>query len=54
MPVIGPMNSKEDLARMANGEYTPNFIGPDFLGISLQFYWEKISLYITQNILLIM
>src|SRR5690606_21879641 len=24
--------------RMGNGELTPNFIGPDFIGISLQFY----------------
>jgi hypothetical protein len=49
MPVIGPMNSREDLARMANGEYTPNFIGPDFLGISLQFYLgEQFSLYHTE------
>jgi hypothetical protein len=36
--VIGPMSSREDLARMQNGEFTPNFIGPDFVGISLQFY----------------
>lgn len=44
--VVGPMNSREDLARMANGEYTPNFIGPDFIGISLQFYLGKdFSLY---------
>ena len=41
IPIIGPMNSREDLARMANGEFTPNFIGPDFVGISLQFYLGK-------------
>ncbi len=45
-PIIGPMNSREDLARMANGEYTPNFIGPGFIGISLQFYLGRnFSLY---------
>ncbi|MET0637282.1 MAG: hypothetical protein ABWZ25_14725 [Chitinophagaceae bacterium] len=38
IPVVGPMNSREDLPRMANGEYTPNFIGPGLVGISLQFY----------------
>jgi len=38
IPVVGPMNSMNDLARMGNGELTPNFIGPDFIGISLQFY----------------
>jgi hypothetical protein len=46
IPVIGPMNSREDLARMANGDYTPNFIGPDFIGVSLQFYLgSNFSLY---------
>jgi hypothetical protein len=35
-----------DLAKMANGDLTPNFIGPDFIGISLQFYLGKnFSLY---------
>lgn len=49
IPVLGPMNSKEDLARMANGDYTPDFLGPDFLGISLQFYLGKdFSLYSTE------
>jgi hypothetical protein len=49
IPVLGPMNSKEDLARMANGDYTPDFLGPDFLGISLQFYLGKdFSLYNTE------
>jgi hypothetical protein len=38
IPVVGPMNSREDFARKANGDYTPNFIGPGFVGISLQFY----------------
>lgn len=49
IPVIGPMNSREDLARMTNGDYTPNFIGPDFIGVSLQFYLGKnFSLYNTE------
>ena len=38
IPVVGPMNSREDLPRMAGGDYTPNFIGPGLVGISLQFY----------------
>jgi hypothetical protein len=47
--IIGPMNSREDLARMTNGDYTPNFIGPDFIGISLQFYLgDGFSLYNTE------
>ena len=47
--VLGPMNSIDDMARMTNGDYTPNFIGPDFLGISLQFYLGKdFSLYKTE------
>lgn len=46
IPVIGRMDSRQDLARMPNGEYTPNFIGPDLVGISLQFYIGKnYSLY---------
>lgn len=46
IPIIGPMNSQEDFARMPNGEYTPDFIGDDFIGISLQFYLGKnFSLY---------
>jgi hypothetical protein len=49
LTVVGPMNSREDLARMANGDYTPNFIGPDFVGVSLQFYLGKnFSLYSTE------
>ena len=49
LPVVGPMNSIEDMAKMANGDFTPNFIGPDFLGISLQFYLGKdFSLYKTE------
>lgn len=49
IPVIGPMNSREDLARMNNGDYTPNFIGPRFVGISLQFYLgSNFSLYNTE------
>lgn len=39
--VVGPMDSPNDLARMRNGEYTPNFLGPDLLGISLQYYLGK-------------
>lgn len=38
IPVLGPMNSMQDLARMGNGDYTPNFMGDGFTGISLQFY----------------
>jgi len=46
MPLVGPMNSIEDMAKMTNGDFTPNFIGPDLLGISLQFYLGKdFSLY---------
>lgn len=46
IPVVGPMNTMQDLAQMANGEYTPDFIGPDFIGISLQFYLgSRFSLY---------
>lgn len=49
MPIIGPMNSREDLARMGSGEYTPDFMGPDFIGISLQFYLgSDFSLYNTE------
>jgi hypothetical protein len=35
--LVGPIDG---LAKMGS-EYTPNFIGPDFLGISLQFYLGK-------------
>lgn len=49
LPLVGPMNSREDLARMGNGDYTPDFIGPDFVGISLQFYLgNNFSLYHTE------
>lgn len=45
-PVIGPMNSIQDLARMTNGDYTPVFMGDNFVGISLQFYLgQDFSLY---------
>ena len=44
------MNSIDDMAKMANGEFTPNFIGPDFLGISLQFYLGKDFSCIKPNI----
>ena len=33
--IVGPIDL---LAKMNNGDYTPNFLGPDFLSISLQFY----------------
>ena len=33
--ITGPVDA---LARMSSGDYTPDFLGPDFLGISLQFY----------------
>lgn len=50
IPVIGRLDSRQDLARMANGEYTPNFIGPDLAGISLQFYLgSNFSGYQTEN-----
>jgi len=41
--IVGPPDA---LAQTASGEPTPNFIGPDFLGLSLQFYLGKdFSLY---------
>jgi hypothetical protein len=44
--VAGPMNSMQDFAMMGNGDYTPDFLGTDFIGISLQFYLGKdFSLY---------
>lgn len=36
--IVGPPDA---LAQTSTGEQTPNFIGPDFLGISLQFYLGK-------------
>ena len=43
------MNSMQDFAMMGNGDYTPDFLGPDFIGISLQFYLGKdFSLYNTE------
>ncbi|MET0394527.1 MAG: hypothetical protein ABW019_15385 [Chitinophagaceae bacterium] len=46
IPVIGPMNSVEDLARTGSGDYTPDFLGDGFIGISLQFYLgSRFSLY---------
>ena len=36
--LVGPPDA---LAQMANGEQTPDFLGPDFIGISLQFYLGK-------------
>lgn len=47
--VVGPMNSIQDLARMGNGDYTPDFLAPGFIGISLQFYLgANYSLYKTE------
>lgn len=44
--VVGPMNSRQDMAQMGNGDYTPDFMGQGFIGISLQFYLGKaFSLY---------
>lgn len=41
--IVGPPDA---LAKTLTGEPTPNFIGPDFLGLSLQFYLGKdFSLY---------
>ena len=49
MTVVGPMNSMQDFAMMGNGDYTPDFLGNDFIGISLQFYLGKaFSLYNTE------
>ena len=46
LTIVGPMNSIDDMAKMTNGDFTPNFIGAGFLGISLQFYLGKdFSLY---------
>jgi hypothetical protein len=36
--IVGPPDA---LAQTASGEPTPNFIGPDFLGLGLQFYLGK-------------
>src|SRR5206468_3484157 len=47
--VVGPMNSMQDFAMMSNGDYVPDFLGTDFIGISLQFYLgENFSLYNTE------
>jgi hypothetical protein len=41
--IVGPPDA---LAQTSTGEQTPNFIGPDFLGLSLQFYLgNDFSLY---------
>jgi hypothetical protein len=45
LTIVGPMNSIEDMAKMENGEFTPDFIGQDFIGVSLQFYLGKNSSY---------
>jgi len=50
IPIIGAMNSINDMARMPNGEYTPNFFRPGYIGISLQFYLgSEFSLYKTDH-----
>jgi hypothetical protein len=36
--VVGPIDA---LAQTSSGGYTPDFLGPDFMGISLQFYLGK-------------
>lgn len=33
--VVGPIDA---MAKMENGDFSPNFLGPDFIAISLQFY----------------
>lgn len=38
LAVVGPIETRDDLARMSNGELTPNFMGQDFVGVSLQYY----------------
>lgn len=46
IPIIGGAESRNDLARMENGDYSPDFIGPDLAGICLQFYLgSDFSLY---------
>ncbi|MFI5187869.1 MAG: hypothetical protein ACHQF0_14150 [Chitinophagales bacterium] len=41
--LIGPIDA---MAKMENGDYSTDFLGPDFLGISLQFYLgANFSLY---------
>ena len=43
---VGPIDV---LAKMSNGDYTPNFLGPDFLSISQQFYLgADFSIYSSQ------
>ena len=41
IPIVGPMNSIDDMAKMRNGDFTGVFLAPDFAGISLQFYLGK-------------
>jgi len=38
VPVVGPMQSHDDLAKMTSGDYTAVFMGQGFVGVSLQFY----------------
>jgi hypothetical protein len=49
VPVLGPLDTRDDLARMSSGELTPNFLGDGFVGVSLQFYMgANYSLYNTE------
>lgn len=46
VPVIITVNGPIDVLAQSSSGYTPDFLGPDFLGISLQFYLGKdFSLY---------
>ncbi|MFT3675937.1 MAG: hypothetical protein QM781_08580 [Chitinophagaceae bacterium] len=38
IPILGRLESMQDLARMDNGEYTAAFMGPDMVGFFMQFY----------------
>jgi hypothetical protein len=40
------MNSIDDMAKMTNGDYSPDFIGPVSLASVSNFTWEKISRFI--------
>lgn len=47
--LVGPIDAMAEL----NGELTPNFIGPDFIGISLQFYLGRdFSVYQNENFII--
>lgn len=38
IPIVGPLESTDDMARLSGGDFIGAFQGPDFIGISLQFY----------------